>query len=448
MTITCVTLTYNNAEATTRLLGSLDRPDRPRTSRSSSSTTAPTSTTGSSSTAFMAAMTCPSRSSSARRTSGSRAGTTSGSAPALAAGAEWVVLLNNDTEVDPDFIEQLRAHPRRRGRHRRPARSRRRASSCGPGGGAGSRSPSITTRRRTARPTPTSSVAPWRSTATSSSASASSTTRTSSTSKTSTTRPAPRAPGSRCTSRPSPSLRHGVSESTAKLGAPLLARYHARNAIRFNATQRTVVGPHRCWCRGSRLVAARELAKVVIGRDRRARRAVLAGHRSTRSRERWGIDRPARHDRHRVRVARGSDLGRRPARREADRGARRPRARAAPVPHHACTRTVRSRNRSRYDDRLFAPRPVGLPALLGHSARSSFSLYYFLLLPLALRRDRPARDLLPELHAPDRRAPRLVGAAHRRRLPRSRGPGALVPAPHALPHLLARAGRRRTRRAS
>ena len=53
-----------------------------------------------------------------------------------------------------------------------------------------------------------------------------------------------------------------------------------------------------------------------------------------------------------------------------------------------------------YDEQLFTPRPVGLPALLGPSARSSFSIYYFVLLPLALRRDRPRAVFYPSYMLP------------------------------------------------
>jgi glycosyltransferase involved in cell wall biosynthesis len=53
-----------------------------------------------------------------------------------------------------------------------------------------------------------------------------------------------------------------------------------------------------------------------------------------------------------------------------------------------------------YDDQLFTARAVGLPALLGPGARSSFSVYYFVLLPIALRRDRPQAVFYPSYMLP------------------------------------------------
>ena len=52
------------------------------------------------------------------------------------------------------------------------------------------------------------------------------------------------------------------------------------------------------------------------------------------------------------------------------------------------------------DAELFTTRAVGLPGRFGPDARSSFTIYYFLLLPLALRRDRPRAVFYPSYMLP------------------------------------------------
>ncbi|HXV27151.1 MAG TPA: glycosyltransferase family 2 protein [Candidatus Paceibacterota bacterium] len=74
-----------------------------------------------------------------------------------------------------------------------------------------------------------------------------------------------------------PSITHGVSVSTRKLGAPLLLRYHARNALLFNKTH----GPW--WVRKSLPFAAfygivRQSVKLLLMPARRPEsRAIMAG---------------------------------------------------------------------------------------------------------------------------------------------------------------------------
>jgi GT2 family glycosyltransferase len=75
----------------------------------------------------------------------------------------------------------------------------------------------------------------------------------------------------------SPVIEHGVSQSTRKLGGPLLLRYHARNALLFNS----MYGPR--WIRAALPLAALygmifQLAKIVLMPSRRVpSKAIAAG---------------------------------------------------------------------------------------------------------------------------------------------------------------------------
>ncbi|MGZ6972953.1 MAG: glycosyltransferase [Acidimicrobiia bacterium] len=395
MSITCVTLTYNNAEATIRLLRSLER-------QTDHDFAVVVVDNGSDSgererlEVSVGAMTRPVEIILSPTNLGFSGGSNLGIRTALAAGAEWVVLLNNDTEVDPDFVEQLRDTLAKRdgivglpldeagevvraGRRRwlalaldhHPAPDHARDAYVVGGAMAIHRSvvdrigglddayflyfEDVDYSARAARA------------------------------------------GVPLHFPDRPVLRHGVSESTSKLGMPLLARYHARNAIRFNARNgpwwvRILLAP---WIV---VAATRELAKVVIGPDRRRARAVLAGIADALA-KRWGmIDQ---------RVTIGIEceslegqtwgVGRiveKLIEALGDRESVRERFRITLYSNGPLPASVH------YDDRLFASRPVGLPALLGSSDRSSFSLYYFLLLPLALRRDRPRAMFYPSYMLP------------------------------------------------
>jgi hypothetical protein len=393
--ITCVTLNYDNAEATTRLLGSLEGQtdgnfdvivvdndsgldDRERLGHAVERLRIrvdviwnPTNR-------------------------GFSGGNNDGIRKALTAGAEWVVLLNNDTEVDPDFVETLRAvlgkcdgvvglaleesgEVVRAGRRRWLALTldHHPAPDGAPDayvvGGAMAIHREVVERigdldeayflyfedvdysERAARA------------------------------------------GVPLHFPAEPVIRHGVSESTRKLGRPLLARYHARNAIRFNRRN----GP--AWVRVAlmpwiALVAARELVKLVVGRDRPRARAVLAGIGDALARRGGIID---------ARVTIGIEcqslegqtfgVGRLVEKLiEAldDRESVRRRFHITLYSNGPLPDSVP------LDPRLFTARPVGLPALLKSSRRSSFSLYYFLLLPLALRRDRPRAVFYPSYMLP------------------------------------------------
>ena len=393
--ITFVTLTYDNAAATTQLLGSLERQtdrnfqvivvdndsgldDREQLGRAVEGLRIPVEVVWS------------------PANLGFSGGNNLGIHQALAAGTEWVVLLNNDTAVDPDFIGQLRAALEkcdgivglplveagevvRAGRRRWLALTldHHPAPDGAPDayvvGGAMAIHRDVVERigdldesyflyfedvdysERAAR-----AGVPMHFPA-------------------------------------APVIRHGVSESTRKLGTPLLARYHARNAIRFN--QRN--GP--TWVRIAlvpwiALVTARELMKLVIGRDRPRARAVLAGIRDALATRFGIID---------ARVTIGIEceslegqtfgVGRLVEKlidALGDRESVRRRFHITLYSNGPLPDSVQ------YDDRLFTPRSVGLPALLGSSARSSFSLYYFALLPLALRRDRPRAVFYPSYMLP------------------------------------------------
>lgn len=395
MNITCVTLTYNRAELTARLLGSLDR----QADREfdvivvdNDSDTDDRELLG----AFTAAMALPVEVIFSPTNLGFSGGNNLGIRQALAAGAEWVVLLNNDTEVDPDFMTALRAALAgrdgivglpleeagtivRAGRRRWLALALEHHADPDHGsdayavGGAMAIHRSVFERigllddayflyfedvdfsARAARC------------------------------------------GIALHFPPGPILRHAVSASTATLGEPLLARYHARNAIRFNRKNgprwvRTMVPP---WIL---LLALRELAKLVLGRDRPRARGVLAGI-SDALRARWGmIDQ-------RITIAieceslegRTWGVGRLVAKlidTLGDRDAVRRRFRITLYSNGPLPESLD------YDTELFTPRPVGLPGLFGPSARSSFSVYYFLLLPLALRRDRPRAVFYPSYMLP------------------------------------------------
>ena len=108
MNITCVTLSYNGAELTNRLIGSLelqtdrdfrvvvvdndsDIDDREQLGAAGEAVAQPVEVI------------------SSPTNLGFSGGNNLGIRPALADGADWVVLLNNDTEVAPDFIATLRA---------------------------------------------------------------------------------------------------------------------------------------------------------------------------------------------------------------------------------------------------------------------------------------------------------------------------------------------------
>jgi GT2 family glycosyltransferase/glycosyltransferase involved in cell wall biosynthesis len=395
MNIACVTLTYDSADLTARLLRSLERQtdrdlqvfvvdndsdadDRERLE------------------GVTAAMTLPVEVIVSPTNLGFSGGNNLGIRRALADGAEWIVLLNNDTEVDPDFVATLRATLAdrdgivglpmeeagavvRAGRRRWLALTLDHhtgpddASDAYAVGGAMAVHRTVFERvgllderyflyfedvdfsaRATRAGIPLHFPAV-------------------------------------------PVLRHAVSASTAKLGAPLLARYHARNAIHFNKKN----GPMRVrvalmpWVV---MLAARELVKLVIGRDRRRARAVLSGITDARK-QRWGeIDQ-------RVTIAIECEslegqtwgVGRIVAKLiEAlgDREAVRRQFRITLYSNGPLPDSVH------YDERLFTSSPVGLPARLGPSARSSFSLYYFLLLPVALRRDRPRAVFYPSYMLP------------------------------------------------
>ena len=107
MTLACVTLTYNGADVTTRLLGSLDR----QTDRDfgmivvdNDSDLHDREQLG----GFTAEMSLPVDVITSAENLGFSGGNNLGIRRALANGAEWVVLLNNDTEVEPDFVATLR----------------------------------------------------------------------------------------------------------------------------------------------------------------------------------------------------------------------------------------------------------------------------------------------------------------------------------------------------
>ncbi|MBI2068631.1 MAG: glycosyltransferase family 2 protein [Candidatus Yanofskybacteria bacterium] len=69
---------------------------------------------------------------------------------------------------------------------------------------------------------------------------------------------------------------HSVSASTKKLGSPMLMRYHYRNALYFNRKNgpwyiKLLVWP---W---SWIVAAKQILKMAVGRNREQSKAILAG---------------------------------------------------------------------------------------------------------------------------------------------------------------------------
>jgi GT2 family glycosyltransferase/glycosyltransferase involved in cell wall biosynthesis len=198
-----------------------------------------------------------------------------------------------------------------------------------------------------------------------------------------------------------PVIRHASSSSTRKLGDPLLARYHARNAIRFNRKHgpwwvQFALGP---WIL---TIVAKSLVRLVIGPDRRRARGVLAGIADA-LRGRWGlID-------ERVRIGIECEslegptwgMGREVAELLGSlseyEGAR---SRFhislysnGPLPGQVA-----------YDPGLCVNRPVGRRSASRRRGHRSFSLYYFLLLPLALLRDRPSAVYFPNHMLP-------VGAA-------------------------------------
>lgn len=72
-------------------------------------------------------------------------------------------------------------------------------------------------------------------------------------------------------------VRHQQSSSTKKLGAPVLLRYHFRNAHLF------VLKNERCLCKyillplWSAWIIIKQLAKIIIDREPEISRAILAG---------------------------------------------------------------------------------------------------------------------------------------------------------------------------
>src|SRR3989338_2158616 len=71
-------------------------------------------------------------------------------------------------------------------------------------------------------------------------------------------------------------VHHHVSSSTKKLGSPLLMRYHYRNALYFNLKNgpwyiKLLVWP---W---SWLIIVKQLIKLALGKNRKASRSILAG---------------------------------------------------------------------------------------------------------------------------------------------------------------------------
>jgi GT2 family glycosyltransferase/glycosyltransferase involved in cell wall biosynthesis len=73
-----------------------------------------------------------------------------------------------------------------------------------------------------------------------------------------------------------PVITHGVSQSTSSLGSPLLLRYHMRNAILFNALH----APR--WARAALplwigAVAGKQVVKILFGRSRPQSVAILSG---------------------------------------------------------------------------------------------------------------------------------------------------------------------------
>ena len=92
------------------------RADVPRTSSSSPSTTAPRTAPAPPSRRRRSSRRSRWRSSPRARTSASPADTTSGSAKAVERGAEWVLVLNADVVLAPDYLETLLADADRPGR--------------------------------------------------------------------------------------------------------------------------------------------------------------------------------------------------------------------------------------------------------------------------------------------------------------------------------------------
>jgi len=100
---------------------------------------------------------------------------------------------------------------------------------------------------------------------------------------------------------PAPVVRHARSASARRLGAPVLARYHARNAIRFNRrlgppVVRAAAVPWGSW------IVASQRVRIALGRESRRARAVIAGVADARS------DRDGRIDPHPVLAIDGSSL--------------------------------------------------------------------------------------------------------------------------------------------
>lgn len=82
--------------------------------------------------------------------------------------------------------------------------------------------------------------------------------------------------GYKCEIEPKAEIYHQVSKSTSKLGNPLLLRYHYRNALYFNKKlgpwwAKTLVYP---W---SFYILGKQLLKISIGKNREISKEILAG---------------------------------------------------------------------------------------------------------------------------------------------------------------------------
>lgn len=389
MTLAFVTVTYNSADVTARLLDALDG-QTDRDFRLVVVDNASTAGERQRLTTHTDALSIPVEVVLNATNRGYSGGNNDGIRRALDAGAEWVVLLNNDTEVDPGFVHDLRTalaghrgvvglplleagHVVRAGRRRWLATEL--AHDPLPGDGAGAYvvgAAAAIHRSVFARigllderyflyfeDVDFSERA--------------------------------RQAGFPVEFVDGPVVRHAVSTSTRRLGSPRLARYHARNAILFNREHgprrvRLLVGP---W---STALVARQRLKIWLRRDRERSRAVIDGVRDARAGRfgaiqdtvelaiecsalegpTWGVGRLVE----RLLRAIGDD----PA--------------LAAGTHVTLYSNGPLPDTVEYDRRVFTNRP------LRKRPGGSFVLYYFALLPWALRRDQPGAVFYPAYMLP------------------------------------------------
>lgn len=71
-------------------------------------------------------------------------------------------------------------------------------------------------------------------------------------------------------------IAHAVSSSTKKLGSPMLLRYHYRNALYFNSKNGPWYVKSTLWL-WRIMIVFKQIIKIIVGKDREASRAILAG---------------------------------------------------------------------------------------------------------------------------------------------------------------------------